>query len=113
MHIIILNMLFGIRSWMLKTAFPSFLVLSTPINFFSRAGQNSRQSLFLFNLTKNQVQDSCIRIEKMRKRLQLSLSANGLPNLKGMFQTSDPFAVVTHRGDSPDNSPEVVGCTDV
>ena len=102
-------MLFGIRSWMLKTAFPSFPVLSTPIKFlFSRAGQDSRQSLFLFNLTKNQVEDS-----KMRKRLQLSLSANGLPNLKGMFQTSDPFAVVTHRGDSPDNSPEVVGCTDV
>ena len=49
----------------------------------------------------------------MTSRLQLSLSAHGLKNLSGIMQISDPFAVVTVRGDSPDNKPEVVGRTDV
>jgi hypothetical protein len=49
----------------------------------------------------------------MTSRLQLSLSANTLKNLSGMMSKSDPFAVVTVRGDNPDNKPEVVGRTDV
>jgi hypothetical protein len=49
----------------------------------------------------------------MATRLQLSLSAKGLKNLSGLMQKSDPFAVVTVRGDNPDNKPEVVGRTDV
>jgi hypothetical protein len=49
----------------------------------------------------------------MTTRLQLSLSAKGLKNLSGILQKSDPFAVVTVRGDNPDNNPEVVGRTDV
>eukprot|EP00934_Nitzschia_sp_Nitz4_P009005 Nitzschia sp. Nitz4//scaffold60_size111251//75778//78153//NITZ4_004156-RA/size111251-augustus-gene-0.115-mRNA-1//1//CDS//3329555591//8995//frame0 len=50
---------------------------------------------------------------KMETRLQLSLSAKGLKNLAGIMAKSDPFAVVTVRGDNPDNKPEVVGRTDV
>mmetsp|Transcript_1319 Transcript_1319/g.2161 ORF Transcript_1319/g.2161 Transcript_1319/m.2161 type:complete len:604 (-) Transcript_1319:52-1863(-) len=46
-------------------------------------------------------------------RLQLSLSALGLSNLAGILQTSDPFTVVTVRGDSPDNPPQIVGQTEV
>jgi hypothetical protein len=46
-------------------------------------------------------------------RLQLSLSAKGLTNLAGMLNTSDPFAVVMVRGDSPDNPPVLVGQTEV
>jgi hypothetical protein len=46
-------------------------------------------------------------------RLQLSLSGNGLKNLAGLLNKSDPFAVVTVRGDYKDNKPEVVGRTDV
>lgn len=46
-------------------------------------------------------------------RLQLSLSANNLKNLSGFLQKSDPFAVVTIRGDNPDNAPYVVGQTEV
>jgi hypothetical protein len=46
-------------------------------------------------------------------RLQLSLSANGLSNLAGILATSDPFTVVTVRGDSPDNPPQIVGQTEV
>ena len=49
----------------------------------------------------------------MTTRLQLSLSAKGLKNLSGFMEKSDPFAVVTVRGDNPDNRPEVVGRTDV
>jgi hypothetical protein len=49
----------------------------------------------------------------MTSRLQLSLSARGLKNLSGLMQKSDPFAVVTVRGDSAENRPEVVGRTDV
>jgi hypothetical protein len=49
----------------------------------------------------------------MATRLQLSLSAKGLKNLSGILAISDPFSVVTVRGDSPDNRPEVVGRTDV
>jgi hypothetical protein len=49
----------------------------------------------------------------MTTRLQLSLSAKGLKNLSGIMAKSDPFAVVTVRGDNPDNRPEVVGRTDV
>ena len=48
-------------------------------------------------------------------RLQLSLNAKGLTNLAGMriLNTSDPFAVVTVRGDSPNNPPVIVGQTEV
>ena len=46
-------------------------------------------------------------------RLQLHLSAKGLKNLGGMMGKSDPFAVVTVRGDNPNNKPVVVGQTDV
>lgn len=49
----------------------------------------------------------------MATRLQLSLSAKSLKNLAGMLSLSDPFAVVTVRGDNPDNKPEVVGRTDM
>jgi len=46
-------------------------------------------------------------------RLQLSLSGMGLKNLSGFLDVSDPFAVVTLRGDSKDNKPEIIGRTDV
>jgi Copine/C2 domain len=46
-------------------------------------------------------------------RLQLHLSAKGLKNLGGLMGKSDPFAVVTVRGDNPNNKPVVVGQTDV
>lgn len=52
-------------------------------------------------------------------RLQLHLSAKNLKNLGGggaraLFGgTSDPFAVVTVRGDNSQNKPVVVGQTDV
>jgi hypothetical protein len=49
----------------------------------------------------------------MTTRLQLSLSAKGLKNLSGILAKSDPFGVVTVRGDNKDNRPEVVGRTDV
>ncbi|KAG7337105.1 copine family protein [Nitzschia inconspicua] len=49
----------------------------------------------------------------MTSRLQVSLSAQNLRNLSGYLSKSDPFAVVTVRGDNPDNRPEVVGRTDV
>jgi len=46
-------------------------------------------------------------------RLQVSLSAKHLKN-SGMMSTSDPFAIVTIRGDDPDkNSPMVAGFTNV
>jgi hypothetical protein len=46
-------------------------------------------------------------------RLQLSLSAKDLKNLAGFMNVSDPFAVVTVRGDNPDNVPIVAGETEV
>lgn len=47
-------------------------------------------------------------------RLQIHLSAKKLKNLAGPFGgKSDPFAVVTVRGDNPNNKPVVVGQTDV
>mmetsp|Transcript_17172 Transcript_17172/g.25380 ORF Transcript_17172/g.25380 Transcript_17172/m.25380 type:complete len:602 (-) Transcript_17172:792-2597(-) len=46
-------------------------------------------------------------------RLQLSLSAKGLSNLSGAFNKSDPFAVVTVRGESADKPPVIVGQTEV
>jgi hypothetical protein len=46
-------------------------------------------------------------------RLQLHLSAKNLKNLGGLMGRSDPFAVVTVRGDNADNKPVVVGQTDV
>ncbi len=46
-------------------------------------------------------------------RLQLSLSAKDLKNLSGFLDLSDPFAVVTLRGDHKDNKPEIVGRTEV
>jgi len=46
-------------------------------------------------------------------RLQLSLSAKSLTNLAGILNTSDPFAVITVRGDSQDNPPVIVGQTEV
>jgi len=45
-------------------------------------------------------------------RLQLHLSAKNLKNLGGILSgKSDPFAVVTMRGDNPNNKPVVVGQT--
>lgn len=50
----------------------------------------------------------------MTTRLQLHLSAKDLKNLGGFLSgRSDPFAVVTVRGDNPNNKPQVVGQTDV
>eukprot|EP00523_Entomoneis_sp_CCMP467_P009056 CAMPEP_0168729774 /NCGR_PEP_ID=MMETSP0724-20121128/6388_1 /TAXON_ID=265536 /ORGANISM="Amphiprora sp., Strain CCMP467" /LENGTH=633 /DNA_ID=CAMNT_0008776691 /DNA_START=39 /DNA_END=1940 /DNA_ORIENTATION=- len=49
----------------------------------------------------------------MTSRLQLHLSARDLKNLSGLMGMSDPFAVVTVRGDSKKNSPKVIGCTEV
>jgi hypothetical protein len=46
-------------------------------------------------------------------RLQLHLSAKNLKNLGGLMGKSDPFVVVTVRGDNPNNKPVVVGQTDV
>jgi hypothetical protein len=49
-------------------------------------------------------------------RLQLHLSAKNLKNLGGLggfMGKSDPFAVVTVRGDNANNKPVVVGQTDV
>jgi len=46
-------------------------------------------------------------------RLQLSLSGKGLKNLSSFFDLSDPFAVVTLRGDNQDNLPEIIGRTEV
>ena len=49
----------------------------------------------------------------MTSRLQLHLSARDLRNVAGLLSVSDPFAVVTVRGDSEHNKPRVVGQTDV
>ena len=50
----------------------------------------------------------------MTTRLQVHLSAKGLKNLGGLLSgVSNPFAVITVRGDSPDNAPQVLGQTDV
>ena len=48
-------------------------------------------------------------------RLQLHLAARDLKNLsRGLLKgKSDPFAVVTVRGDKKENDPYVVGQTDV
>ena len=46
-------------------------------------------------------------------RLQLSLTGKGLHNLAGLLNKSDPFAVVTIRGDNPDNVPVIAGHTEV
>ena len=46
-------------------------------------------------------------------RLQLSLSGKGLKNVSGLFETSDPFAVVMSRGTHPKNPPILIGRTDV
>lgn len=46
-------------------------------------------------------------------RLQVSLSAKGLKNTSGFLQTSDPFAIVSVRGDDPDNAPLIAGHTNV
>jgi len=46
-------------------------------------------------------------------RLQLSLSGKGLKNLSSFFDLSDPFAVVTTRGEEKDNKPEIIGRTEV
>jgi hypothetical protein len=47
-------------------------------------------------------------------RLQISLSAKSLKNIGGIMQKSDPFAIVTARGDNPNNStPRIVGRTNV
>lgn len=50
----------------------------------------------------------------MTTRLQVHLSAKSLKNLGGLLSgVSNPFAVITVRGDSPDNAPQVLGQTDV
>ncbi|CAB9526804.1 Copine-6 [Seminavis robusta] len=50
----------------------------------------------------------------MTSRLQVHLSAKNLKNLGGLLSgVSNPFAVITVRGDSPNNPPHVLGQTDV
>lgn len=49
----------------------------------------------------------------MTSRLQVHLSAKNLRNMSGFRGVSDPFAVVTVRGDDVNNRPRVVGQTDV
>ena len=49
----------------------------------------------------------------MTSRLQLHLSARDLKNMSGLMGRSDPFAVVTVRGDDQNNKPRVVGQTEV
>lgn len=66
--------------------------------------------------TNNHISEQTInrhRITMSTARLQLSLSATNLKNLSSFFDLSDPFAVVTLRGDSKDNKPEIIGRTDV
>lgn len=46
-------------------------------------------------------------------RLQLSLSGKNLKNLAGFFEKSDPFCVVTVRGEDKNNPPIIVGETEV
>jgi hypothetical protein len=54
-----------------------------------------------------------IKTLTMTSRLQLHLSAKDLKNLSGLMGKSDPFAVVTLRGDAPNNNPSIIGQTDV
>uniref|UniRef100_A0A6U3CEQ1 C2 domain-containing protein n=1 Tax=Entomoneis paludosa TaxID=265537 RepID=A0A6U3CEQ1_9STRA len=49
----------------------------------------------------------------MTSRLQLHLSARDLKNIAGLMGVSDPFCVITIRGDSENNQPQVIGQTDV
>ena len=49
----------------------------------------------------------------MTSRLQLHLSARELKNIAGLMGTSDPFCVVTVRGDDQNNPPTVIGQTEV
>lgn len=50
----------------------------------------------------------------MANRLQVHLNAKNLKNLGGILSgVSNPFAVITVRGDSPNNPPHVLGQTDV
>ena len=49
----------------------------------------------------------------MTTRLQVHLSAKDLKNISGLMGVSDPFAIVTVRGDDVNNAPRVVGQTDV
>ena len=46
-------------------------------------------------------------------RLQLSLSGKDLKNVSGLFEISDPFAVVTSRGSKKDDTPKIIGRTNV
>ena len=47
------------------------------------------------------------------RRLQLSITAKKLTNLHyAMLGKSNPFAIVTVRGDNPDNAPTVIGHTE-
>ena len=62
----------------------------------------------------SQLADRQIINEMSTSRLQLHLSAKNLKNLGGLLGgKSDPFAVVTVRGDNANNKPVVVGQTDV
>ena len=54
-----------------------------------------------------------IAIMTSTTRLQLSLSGKDLKNVSGLFEMSDPFAVVTSRGSNPDNKAEIIGRTDM
>jgi hypothetical protein len=49
----------------------------------------------------------------MTSRLQVHISAKNLKNIAGFRGVSDPFAVVTVRGDDVNNRPRVIGQTDV
>jgi len=53
----------------------------------------------------------------MTSRLQLHLSAKDLKRKSGMLgmssKLSDPFAVVTVRGDNENNTPQIIGQTEV
>ena len=68
----------------------------------------------LIPLTHACVHKYCDYLLTMTTRLQVHLSAKSLKNLGGLLSgVSNPFAVITVRGDSPDNAPHVLGQTDV
>ena len=46
-------------------------------------------------------------------RLQVSLSAAGLKNIAGRLNVSDPFAMLSVRGENKDDKGVIVGKTNV
>jgi hypothetical protein len=87
------------------------LLITPPLSLFLH--HPTITSYHYQNYTKTTTSTKNITITTMTTRLQVSLSAQNLKNLSGYLSKSDPFAVVTVRGDNPDNRPDVVGRTDV